>query len=392
MTNQEMRPARDSMLYFDHNATTSVDPRVLEAMLPYFTEKFGNSVSLTHAYGWEAETAAENARAHVAKFLNCDPKEFFFTSGATESNNWVIEGLIEQIRTTEPLGTRIHFLISPLEHNSVLRSAERAQRFFGVELDYLDVNSYGQVDLNKLVKKIKPHTRLIAAMWAQNEIGSINPIQELTQICREHKIYLLSDATQAIGKVPVDLTKTPVDFLSFSAHKLAGPKGVGFLFIRKKNPHIDIPALLCGGGHERGFRSGTLNTPGIVGLGKAFEIAQTEFKEETKKIAELRDLFFHELKKSFPNLRLNGHPLERTPNNLHVTFLNCEVPSTLKGLAASRGSACLSGQTTTSHVLKTLGFTEAEAAQSLRLSLGRTTTKEDVLKAAELLSKQVRAI
>ncbi len=377
-------------LYFDHNATTPTDPRVVEAMLPYFTEQYGNSMSLTHSFGWEAETAVEKARATVARFLNCDPKEIVFTSGATESNNWAIEGVIEKIRADEGPQAPIHLLISPVEHNSVLQAAARVQKVFGAEVEFLPVNAYGQVEVSEVATRIKPHTRLLAAMWVQNEIGSINPIQELAQLCHEKQIYLLSDATQALGKIPVDLKTTPVDLLSFSAHKLSGPKGVGLLFLRSKNPRVQLPALICGGGHERGFRSGTLNVPAIVGLGKAIEIAMELGSAECDRIRDLRDMMLTQLRESFPGLQLNGHPTDRSPNNLHLTFKGFEVPVTLKGLAVSRGSACLSGRTSTSHVLSALGMTEEEASQSLRISLGRTTTEDEAFAAVEILRGQIR--
>lgn len=377
-------------LYFDYNATTPVDPRVLQAMLPFFSEQFGNSMSLTHSFGWDAETAVEKARRQVASLIQAQPSEIVFTSGATESNNWAIEGLIESIRGEEGPDAPIHLLISPLEHNSVLQAAKRAQRVFGAELDFLPINPWGQVDVAKVPALLKPHTRLLAAMWVQNEIGSINPMRELAEICRNHRVYLLSDATQAVGKVPVDLRETPVDLLSFSAHKLYGPKGSGFLYIRSRDPKIHLPALIAGGGHERGYRSGTLNVPGIVGMGEACRIAAEEGDAEREKTVRLRDLLLSRIREAFPKVRLNGHPTERAPNNLNLTFQGCQVPAALKGVAFSRGSACLSGKTTTSHVLEALGFSEEESAQTLRLSLGRPTTEADVEEAACLLAQQIK--
>lgn len=379
-----------STLYFDHNATTSVDPRVLEAMLPYFTEHFGNSMSVGHAYGWAAETAVEKARKEIAALLNCEPKEIVFTSGATESNNWAIEGLVESIRGEEGVGAKIHLLVSPVEHNSVLAAAKRAERYHGVELDWLPLNEYGQVDASKVAAMLKPHTRLVCAMWVQNEIGSINPIRELTEICRANRVYLLSDATQALGKVPVDLKATPVDLLSFSAHKIGGPKGIGFLYQRSKDPRVQLPPFINGGGHEQGHRSGTLNVPAIVGMGVACKIAREEGAFEQNRLRELSQLIFAKLKEAFPALRLNGHPTDRSPNNLHLTFRNCAVPSSIAGLAVSRGSACLSGKTSMSHVLAALRFSVEEASQSLRLSLGRTTTSEEALEAVRVLAHAIR--
>lgn len=376
-------------LYFDYNATTPVDPRVLEAMLPYFTERFGNSMSLTHSYGWEAESAVEKARKQAAELMHCDPSEIVFTSGATESNNWAIEGLIEAVRQEEGPQAPIHLLISPVEHNSILQAAKRAQTLFGAEVDFLPVNGHGQVLVDQIAPLVKPHTRLLAAMWVQNEVGSINPMQELTEFCRARRIYLLSDATQAVGKVPTNLEKTKVDLLSFSAHKLGGPKGIGFLFLRSHNPKIQLPCLIAGGGHERGLRSGTLNVPAIVGLGKACEIAAQEGEREQARLRGLRDLMWREIAAAFPRARLNGHPTERSPNNLHVTFIGERVPVTLKGLAVSRGSACLSGKVSTSHVLQALGLNEEDSSRSLRITLGRPTTEAEVRQATALLKSQI---
>ncbi|MFN7729811.1 MAG: cysteine desulfurase family protein [Bdellovibrio sp.] len=383
-------PAKTQTLYFDHNATTPADPRVVEAMLPYFTEQFGNTMSLNYSYGWQAESAVETARRQVAHYIGCEPKEITFTSGATESNNWAFEGLIEMIRTEEGPHAPIHLLVSPVEHKSVLQSAQRCSRFFGAELEFLPVNQFGQVSPADIEARLKPHTRLVSVMWVQNELGSVNPIEEIARLCHDKKVYFHSDATQAIGKIPVNLQTAQVDLLSFSAHKLSGPKGVGFLYLRSKNPRVSIPALMCGGGHERGSRSGTLNVPGIVGLGKAIELASLEGIAEQSRIRVLRDFMWNQLQSTFPSARLNGHPSNRSPNNLHVTFLNCQVPSALKGLAVSRGSACHSGGTSTSHVLTALGVSESESAQSLRITLGRTTTDAHVLEALQILKAQIQ--
>lgn len=391
--------SKNADIYLDYNATTPVDPRVLESMLSYFSDKFGNSVNSSYSFGLEASQAIEKARRSIADFIHCSPEEIFFTSGATEANNWAIEGLIETIESksfsTESIinnqkntTARPHFIISPLEHNSVIKAASRAARFFDVEIEMAEINSYGQVDLEKLKKQIRPNTKLIAAMWVQNEIGSINPISEIAQICKENNIYFLSDATQAIGKVPVKLDEVKVDLLSFSAHKLGGPKGTGFLYIRKELLPSFSP-LICGGGHESGKRSGTLNTPGIVGLGKAIEIAAEESQHEINRQMELRNFLWQELKSAFPTARMNGHPTERSPNNLHVTFANCRVPDCLKGLAVSRGSACHSGKSLKSHVLQALKFSDLEAAQSLRLTVGKATTFKEIEQAIEIFKSNI---
>lgn len=360
-------------------------------MLPYFTEQFGNSMSLNYAYGWQAESAVESARRQVSQLLGCEPKEITFTSGATEANNWALEGVCEMIRMDEGPTAPIHLLVSPVEHKSVLQAAQRAARLFGAELELIPVNAHGQILVSELEKCLKPHTRLVSAMWVNNEIGSINPIAEIARLCHEKKIYLHSDATQALGKIPVDLQNVPVDLLSFSAHKLSGPKGVGFLYHRSKNPKVALPAMMCGGGHERGLRSGTLNVPGIVGLGKAVELARLEGEAEQTRLRALRDFMWNQLHASFPQARLNGHPIERSPNNLNITFKGARVPAALKGLAVSRGSACHSGGTSTSHVLQALGLSESEAGQTLRITLGRTTTDAEVLEAVALLKSQIQS-
>ncbi len=381
---------KPQVLYFDYNATTPVDVRVLEVMLPYFTEHFGNSASATHSYGWDAEKAVETARQQIATLLNCDAKEIVFTSGATESNNWAIEGIVESIRLEEGPQAPIHLLISPVEHASVLQAANRMKSLFGVEVDFLPVNSFGQVIVEEIKPLLKPHTRLLAAMWVNNEIGSINPVRELADFCHANKVYLLSDATQAVGKVPVDLSQTHVDLLSFSAHKLGGPKGIGLLYIRSRNPRIDLPCMIAGGGHERGLRSGTLNVPAIVGMGKCCEIALQEGALEQARILGLRNLLWQKISIEVTGVRMNGHPTDRSANNLHLTFIEMMLPLTLRGLAASRGSACLSGKSSSSHVLKALGMSEQDSNQSLRLSLGRLTTEAEVLQAATLLCSQLK--
>lgn len=378
-------------LYFDYNATTPTDPLVLEAMLPYFTEKYGNSMSLLHSYGWEAEEAVETARQSAARFLKCRPEEITWTSGATESNNWALHALVEKIRSEEGPSASIHILSSPVEHNSVMQALKHLETLGVAEIEFLKLTPEGCVDLEDLKKKIRKDTRLVCAMWVQNEVGSINPMQEIGEICRDKKVYLLSDATQAIGKIPVDLSTTHIDLLSLSAHKFYGPKGVGLLYMRRKDPVVEMPPLIFGGGHENGRRSGTLNVPGIVGTGIAFELCEKSFSEEVSRIQKLRDQLLQGLKALFPKLKVNG-PLgpQRSPNNLNVTFENCDVPENINGLAISRGSACMSGKTTTSHVLTALGLSLEQSKRTLRFSLGRWSAPADIEQAIEIIKKNIK--
>lgn len=378
-------------LYFDYNATTPTDPEVVQAMLPYFSEKYGNSMSLLHSYGWEADSAVENSRQIVAKFFHCSPQEITWTSGATESNNWAIHSLVEKIRQSEGSATDIHILSSPVEHNSVLQALKHLENLGLAKVEFLKLDSTGAVDLQDLQARLRPRTRLVCAMWVQNEIGTINPMAKISALCRANKTYLLSDATQAVGKVKIDLSEIPVDFLSISSHKFYGPKGVGLLYTRSKDPHVEVPPLIWGGGHEQGRRSGTLNVPGIVGTAKAIELCDSLMDSEVPKISELRNQLFDFLKTDFPNLKLNGPPWShRSANNLNLTFTDFEIPDHLNGLAISRGSACMSGKTTTSHVLTALGLSVEEANRTLRLSLGRWTTVREIRQAAEIIKKNLK--
>lgn len=376
-------------IYLDYNATTPVADSVLEAMMPYFQKDFGNTLSAAHAWGWDANQAVENARKQVARLLNCQTHELYFTSGATESNNWVVQGLIEQIRLQNP-NEKIHLITSPVEHNSVIKSFEHAKRLFHVDVDWAPVNQYGQVDVAAVQKLIRPETKLMSFMWVNNEVGSINPMQQLSLLARENKIYLHTDATQALGKIPIHLEQLPVDFLSFSAHKIYGPKGIGALYVRNHNPRVEISPFIWGGGHERGQRSGTLNTPAIVGMGVACEWAQTNLDSETTRLENLRNQMWAQIQKSFPTAILNGHPHQRAANNLNVSFINCQIPATIPGLAISRGSACLSGGISTSHVLKALGLNEVTAAVTLRISLGMQTDEQQILQAVEILKHHIK--
>lgn len=376
------------VIYLDYAASTPVDEEVLQAMLPYFREKYGNSMAKTSLYGWEADDAVEGSRRRIARLLRCESHEITFTSGATESNNWAIEGVLGKFH-----GENIHILSSPVEHSSVLQKLYQVQRDRLAQVEFLKVNEWGQIDLEDLKNRLRPETRLVCAVWANNEVGTINPVPEIGRICREHGAWFLSDATQAIGKVPVDLSEVPVDLISFSAHKLYGPKGVGLLFHRRRGQLVDLPPLIYGGGHERGLRSGTVNVPGIVGMAKALELTE-RYSDEPRRLKELRDTLWEELNRRFERISLNGAPLQeqgpwplRSPSNLHVTFAKAPDPLHLPGLAISQGAACQSGKTDPSAILAALGRTPEEARASLRLTVGRFTNPEDVLQAAEIIDR-----
>ncbi|MFN7825320.1 MAG: cysteine desulfurase family protein [Pseudobdellovibrionaceae bacterium] len=378
-------------LYLDYNATTPVDPAVLEVMLPYFTEHFGNSVSSLHELGWKADQAVETARKQVAQLLCCSPQEVFFTSGATESNNWVMRGLIDHWRRTEPQ-VKPHVISSPVEHSSVLQTLHWAQRAGLLDVTYVPVDSTGKVQLEEVIKSLRSETRLMSFMWVNNELGSFNPLRELGELARERKIYLHTDATQAIGKTKVDLSEFPLDLLSFSGHKIYGPKGVGILYRRSKNPSVQLDPLLYGGGHERGQRSGTVNVPAVVGLGAACDIVSQRWTRDAQNVMDLKKRLFADLKSTFQGLRLNGsQDLETAAcNTLNLTFTQHQLPAQIPGLAVSRGSACHSGSTSSSQVLKAIGIPEREAQNTLRISLGRDQTWEELSKVAPLLKACVR--
>lgn len=377
-------------IYLDYNATTPVDPQVFRAMEPYFKEYFGNPASAGHHWGWAAENAVAKARTQVASLIGAKSLEITFTSGATESNNWVIFGLLSKLREENPYEP-IHFITSCIEHSSIMKAMAAVQKM-GVEVDVLPVNRFGQVELETIRKVLKPHTKLMSFIWVNNEIGTINPIPEIARLAREHKIYLHTDATQAVGKIPVNVTDMGVDLMSFSGHKIYGPKGVGALYMRSKDPKVQINPLIYGGGQEKGLRSGTLNVPGIVGLGVAAEICQQNLPLESARMTELRQFFWMKLQEAIPGVRLNGHPSERAPNNLNITlpgYKTEQLLSRLQKLGVSTGSACGTGAMVISHVLTGIGLSSEDVQCSLRLSLGRWTTEEELLKATEILKKSL---
>ena len=375
-------------IYLDYNATTPLDPRILEVMLPYFTEHFGNPASSQHLWGWSATRAVEKARQQVAGLLSAKPTEIFFTSGATEGNNWVLQSLFHHWQESGANG-KFHILSSNVEHSSVLKTLEYLNKL-GAEVEYVPVNSFGQVELSEVQKRLQKDTRLMSFIWANNEVGSLNPIKELAQLAHNHQIYFHSDATQAIGKIKVNLEESLVDFVTLSAHKIYGPKGSGALYIRSKNPRIELQPLILGGGQEKGLRSGTVNVPGVVGLGLACEFCEQELEQTSQPLHELRNEFLKTLLLEIPGTKLNGHPTNRVFSNLSLTFngrrLEEALPFLMR-LGFSTGSACHSGTASGSYVLKAMGLSEDEIASTIRLSLGRFTTTEELKEALQLLKK-----
>ncbi len=362
-------------IYMDNHATTPVDPRVVEAMLPYFHEKFGNAASRNHVFGWTAEEAVENARGQIAKLINATPKEIIFTSGATESDNLAIKGVAEMYREKGN-----HIITQVIEHKAVLDTCKRLEKN-GYEVTYLPVEKDGRINLDDLRRAITPKTILITIMYANNEIGVIQPIEEIGKIAKEKGIFFHVDGVQAVGKVPVDVQKDNIDLLSISAHKLYGPKGVGALYVRRRNPRVQVSAIIDGGGHERGMRSGTLNVPGIVGMGKACEICLNEMPTEGERMRRLRDRLKDNLFSKLDEIYINGSMVHRLPNNLNCSFAYVEGESLLMGIndiAVSSGSACTSATLEPSYVLKALGVGEDLAHTSIRFGLGRFNTEEEV--------------
>ncbi|HEY1865554.1 MAG TPA: IscS subfamily cysteine desulfurase [Candidatus Acidoferrales bacterium] len=362
-------------IYMDNHATTPVDPRVVDAMLPYFHEKFGNSASRNHAFGWAAEEAVENARAQIARLINATPKEIIFTSGATESNNLAIKGAAEMYREKGN-----HIITQVTEHKAVLDTCKRLEKY-GYEVTYLPVAKDGRIDLDELRRAITPKTILITIMYANNEIGVIQPVEEIGKIAKEKGVFFHSDGVQAAGKIPVDVQKDGIDLLALTAHKIYGPKGCGALYVRRRNPRVQLASIIDGGGHERGMRSGTLNVPGIVGFGKAAELCQTEMPEESKRLRALRDHLKDGIFARLDEVYINGSMIHRLPHNLNVSFAFVEGESLLMGIndvAVSSGSACTSATLEPSYVLKALGVGEDLAHTSIRFGLGRFNTQEEV--------------
>ena len=362
-------------IYMDNHATTPVDPRVVDAMLPYFHEKFGNSASRNHAFGWVAEEAVENARAQIARLINATPKEIIFTSGATESNNLAIKGVAEMYREKGN-----HIITQVTEHKAVLDTCKRLEKY-GYEVTYLPVAKDGRIDLDDLRRAITAKTILITIMYANNEIGVMQPIAEIGKIAKEKGVFFHSDGVQAAGKIPLDVQKDGIDLLALTAHKLYGPKGCGALYVRRRNPRVQLASIIDGGGHERGMRSGTLNVPGIVGFGKAAELCQNEMPEESQRLRGLRDRLKDGIFAALDEVYINGSMIYRLPHNLNISFAFVEGESLLMGIndvAVSSGSACTSATLEPSYVLKALGVGEDLAHTSIRFGLGRFNTQEEV--------------
>lgn len=363
-----------------------MDPRVLEAMTPYFLEHYGNAASRNHPFGWEAEEAVDYARGQVAKLIGADPKEIIFTSGATEADNLAIKGVFEMYASKGN-----HIITATTEHKAVLDTCKHIEKLGG-EVTYLPVNAEGLIDLNELEAAIKPTTILVAIMYANNEIGTIQPVKEISAIAKKKGVLFFTDATQAVGKIPVDVIKDGIDLMSFSAHKMYGPKGVGALYVRRKNPRVKVTAQIDGGGHERGMRSGTLNVPGIVGFGKACELCQLEMEEETKRLINLRDKLETELMK-LEEAYVNGSREHRLPHVANISFKYVEGEGLMMGfnknIALSSGSACTSASLEPSYVLKALGLGDDLAHSSLRFGLGRFTTEDQIDYTVKSISETV---
>jgi cysteine desulfurase len=362
-------------IYMDNHATTPVDPRVLDAMLPYFTDTFGNAASRNHPFGWRAEEAVENARAQIAHLIGASPKEIIFTSGATESDNLAIKGVADMYREKGN-----HIITQVTEHKAVLDTCKHLEKL-GYQVTYLPIGSDGRINLDDLRRAITDQTILITIMYVNNEIGVVQPIPEIGKIAKEKGIFFHVDGVQAVGKIPVDVQKDGIDLLSISAHKIYGPKGVGALYVRRRNPRVQLTAIIDGGGHERGMRSGTLNVPGIVGFGKACEVCEQDMPEEAKRLAALRDRLKDRILAKLDEVYFNGSMEHRVPNNLNLSFAYVEGESLLMGIndvAVSSGSACTSATLEPSYVLKALGLGEDIAHSSIRFGLGRFNTQEEV--------------
>ena len=362
-------------VYMDNNSTTRTDPRVLEAMMPYFTEKFGNSASRNHAYGWETEEGVDLAREQVASIINASSKEIIFTSGATESNNLAIKGVAAMYKKKGN-----HIISASTEHKAVIDTCMRLERD-GCTVTFLPVDKYGIVSPQQVADAITDKTIIVSIMAANNEIGTIHPMKEIGAVCKAKGVLFHTDATQAVGKIPMDVEDMGIDLLSMTAHKMYGPKGVGALYVRRKDPRVRLDAMLDGGGHERGMRSGTLNVTGIVGMGMAAEICRKELHSESERLLKLRNRLHEGINSKLEDAYLNGHPIHRLPGNLNISFAFVEGEGLMMGIkdvAVSSGSACTSASLEPSYVLKALGLGDELAHSSIRFGLGRFNTEEEV--------------
>lgn len=376
-------------IYMDYHSTTPVDPRVLDAMVPYFTQSFGNPASRQHHFGWMAEEAVEESRTSIARAIGGEAREIIFTSGATESNNLALKGAVEALRQKGD-----HVVTSAVEHPSVLDPCRRLEKS-GTRVTVLPVDSDGMVDPDAVGRALTPRTILVSVMAANNEIGTIQDIAAIGAICRERGILFHTDATQAVGKIPIDVRAMNVDLLSMSAHKFYGPKGVGALFVRSSEPKIRLRSLIDGGGHERGVRSGTLNVPGIVGLASALKLCVYTEEEEAARLSSFRDRMLAAWSEALGDVVLNGHPSKRLPNNLNVSFLHVDANTlmmSMKDVAVSTGSACSTADPEPSHVLRALHLPPERLHSAIRLGLGRFTTEEEVTYVIERVIEKVRAL
>jgi cysteine desulfurase len=376
-------------IYLDYNSTTPCDARVVEAMLPYFTQSFGNAASKTHSFGWQAEEAVEFAREQIAGLIGAETKEIIFTSGATEAANLALKGVVEAYASKGN-----HIITSTIEHKAVLDTCKHLKKQ-GVEVTYLPVNSEGLISSQQVEEAIRPETVLIAIMYANNEIGSIFPIAEIGAIARKHNVLFFTDATQAVGKIPVSVNDDSIDIMAFSSHKIYGPKGAGALYVRRKNPRVKLTAQMDGGGHERGMRSGTLNVSGIVGFGKAAEICKNEMRKDEPYLTLLRDKLENALL-NLGDVYINGSKEHRLPNVANLSFKNVEGQALMmninKEIAVSSGSACTSASLEPSYVLRALGLNDELAHSSIRFSLGRFTTGEEIDFTIQQVSKAVKQL
>ncbi len=376
-------------IYLDYQATTPCDPRVVETMLPFFTQAFGNAASRSHSFGWTAEQAVETARGQIAELIGASPKEIVFTSGSTEAINLALKGVAEMYAEKGK-----HVITSSAEHKAVLDTCKHLEQA-GAEVTYLAPDKSGRVSVEQVAAALRPDTILVALMWANNEVGTLNPVREIGELCHAKGVLFFSDATQAAGKIPVDVEADHVDLLCLSGHKIYGPKGVGCLYVRRKNPRVRLVAQMDGGGHERGMRSGTLNVPGIVGLGKACELARMEMDAEARRTSELRDLLEKLITAQLDFVFLNGNREHRLPNCLNLSFPYVEGESLIMGihkLAVSSGSACTSASLEPSHVLRAMAVGDELAHSSIRFGIGRFTTREDIEFAAAQVIENVRRL
>ena len=376
-------------IYLDNHATTQVDPRVLQAMLPFFSEKFGNAASRSHQFGWEGEQAVEAAREQIAKLVGAGAKEIIFTSGATESDNLAIKGVAEACRDKGD-----HIITVASEHKAVLDSCKHLEKQ-GYRVTYLSVASDGLLSLDDLKAAFGDKTILVTVMYANNEVGVVQPVAEIGRLCHERGVLFHCDAVQAIGKIPVDVNRDGIDVMSITAHKLYGPKGTGALYVRSKIPHVQVAAQIDGGGHEHGMRSGTLNVPGIAGLGKACELAMEEMPMESPRIAALRDKLKHQLEENLDDVHVNGSIEHRLPGNLNIRFGGVDSESLLMGIndiAVSTGAACTAAKIEPSYVLKAMGLTDEQANSTLRFGIGRFNTEAEIDYTAERLIDTVKKL